>query len=101
MKSSSQVRVAVAVASEETRKLPGECPGCGQRIDPVNRRCPRCRLWLLPLRAQAPRGVGVTRAAAITALALTSALVGLVLYVLLSNEPPNVVLPAADIAILD
>ncbi len=101
MKSSSQVRVAVTVASEETRKLPGECPGCGQRIDPVNRRCPRCRLWILPLRVHAPRHEGVTRAAGVTALVLTSAILGLGLYVLLSNEPPNVVVPVAEVTLAD
>ena len=97
MKSSSQVRVVVEPASEETRKHPGECPGCGQRIDPVNRRCPRCRLWILPLRAKAPRPVRGTRVAGITALAFASVVLGLMIYVLLSNEPPNVVVPDVEV----
>jgi hypothetical protein len=100
VKQSSQVRITDEFACEETRKLPGECPACGQRIDPANRLCPRCRLWLLPLPAHPPRQARVTRAAGVAVLALASVAVGLVVYLLLSEVPRDVVLPDDEVASL-
>ena len=101
MKSSSQVRVAIELAGENPQTLPGKCPGCGQRIDSSTRLCPRCLLWLLPLPARSKHSGGTARAAGIVLLGFASAIVALVLYVLLSNEPPDIVLPDVRVTVVD
>jgi hypothetical protein len=76
---------------EESLRAFSRCPGCGQRLDRATRRCPRCRLWLLPL-PPAPKPWGRTAVVvSVVALAVGSFLAGMVLQVFLSSMPPDVV----------
>jgi uncharacterized paraquat-inducible protein A len=90
-----------AVSHEEPHDphhRPRACPGCGQRVDAANVRCPRCRRWFVPPPTP-PRRRRLAVVLAVALLAAASFLAGAAMHGLWSPVPPEIVLPEAPVGV--